>query len=374
MGMDSGRSAAGTIKIDVDELGSDDIVKIGKDRQVKAIAPVVPMTLIRPVNLSQPVAVAAAPGGVAWGVSAVGADRSDFTGQDIVVAVLDTGIDAAHPAFAGLNIVSKNFTGEGPDDEIGHGTHCAGTIFGRHVNGQRIGIAPGVTKVLIGKVLGLQGGSSDQIASAILWALENGAHVISMSLGIDFPGLVKYWEQEYRMPPELAASRALEGYRANVLLFERVASYVRSLGAFGRPALIIAAAGNESQRERNPDFVVGVSPPAVSDGILSVAALGQGSNGWDVASFSNRGALIAGPGVDIVSAAAGSKGLVALSGTSMATPHAAGVAALWAQYLRTTSLLSAEQLSARILGKATLTGLKPGIPVLDVGAGLVQAP
>jgi subtilisin family serine protease len=81
----------------------------------------------------------------------VGADTSPFSGDGIVVAVLDTGIDASHPAFEGVDIVQKDFTGEGVGDQHGHGTHCAGTIFGRTSEGTRIGVAPGVKKALIGK-------------------------------------------------------------------------------------------------------------------------------------------------------------------------------------------------------------------------------
>ena len=89
-----------------------------------------------------------------------------------------------------MTILQKNFTQEEDDDNHGHGTHCAGTIFGREVDNQRIGVAPGVNTALIGKVLGTGGGSSATLASAINWAADKGAHVISMSLGIDFPGFV----------------------------------------------------------------------------------------------------------------------------------------------------------------------------------------
>ncbi len=101
--------------------------------------------------------------------------------------MLDTGIDANHPAFAGVQLVQRNFTEEPPQDLHGHGSHCAGTIFGRDVAGTRIGVARNIKRALIGKVLGEGGGSSATLARAIHWALEEGAHVISMSLGIDFP-------------------------------------------------------------------------------------------------------------------------------------------------------------------------------------------
>ncbi len=342
---------------------------VRRQADVVAVAPVVPMRLIAPRDVAdaQPAA-----GGVEWGVAAVGADTSPFDGDGIVVAVLDTGIDANHPAFAGVTIVQKDFTGEGNGDTHGHGTHCAGTIFGRTVGGRRIGVAPGVKRALIGKVLGAQGGGSDQIVSAIQWAVENGANVISMSLGMDFPGLVKEWEGQ-GLPTALATSRALEGYRLNVLLFERLTSLVRAMGPFAQTTLIVAAAGNESERDVNPDFEIAVSPPAVAEGIVSVAALGESATGLVVAPFSNTGATVSGPGVAIVSAKPGG-GYQTMSGTSMATPHVAGVAALWAQKLAAAGTLRPADLTARLVASAVAEGLKPGFDPYDTGAGLVRAP
>jgi len=60
----------------------------------------------------------------------MGADSSPFTGDGIVVAVLDTGIDASHPALSGVEIVEYDVMGDSNGDQNGHGTHCAGTIFG----------------------------------------------------------------------------------------------------------------------------------------------------------------------------------------------------------------------------------------------------
>jgi subtilisin family serine protease len=299
----------------------------------------------------------------------VGAGGSLLTGAGIVVAVLDTGIDATHPAFDGVEIIQEDFTGEGNGDTDGHGTHCAGTIFGRPVNGLRIGVAPGIRKALIGKVIGRQSGSSEGIVSAMHWAMQNGANVISMSLGIDFPGFVKQLEAA-GLPTEAAASRALEGYRANVQLFEQMAGMIRTLEPFRQATVIIAAAGNESKR---PQYEIAVSPPAVSNGFISVAAIGRGPQGFTVAPFSNTLAGVAGPGVQIVSARAGG-GLHTSSGTSMATPHVAGVAALWAQKLKESSQLTSSQLTATLVASATRAGFEAGFDPFDVGAGLVRAP
>jgi subtilisin family serine protease len=328
------------------------------------------MRLIEPID-SLPAAQAVS-SGTAWGVKAVGADKCPFSGAGIVVAVLDTGIDSSHAAFRGVNITEKDFTGEGNGDQHGHGTHCAGTIFGRVANGIRFGVAPGVATALIAKVIGKSGAKTDTVVSAINWAVENGAHVISMSLSIDFPGLVKRLEDE-GFPTQVATSRALEGYRANVQLFERLASLMRAQASFSEGTVVVAAAGNESQRNSDPRFEIAVGPPAVAEGIISVAALEQRGDGLRVAPFSNTGATVSGPGVGIVSAKAGG-GTTALSGTSMATPHVAGVVALWAEKMKTTRPINALLLSSSLIASATTQALQKGSTPFDVGAGLVSAP
>jgi len=357
-------------KVDVEELKPAAAATVAKSPSVRAVAPVLPMKLIAPVSTGG--VSARANDGVAWGVRAVGADVSPFDGKGIVVAILDTGIDPSHPAFKGVQLERKNFTKASDDDEDGHGTHCAGTVFGRNVDGVRIGVAPGITKALIGKVLGKGGGGSDRVVQAIQWAVNEGANVISMSLGIDFPGYVQELVGD-GVPPALATSMALDDYRSNVLLFERLASLIAAQGAFQQSTVLVAAAGNESQRDVDPDFEIGVSPPAVSDGIVSVAAVSTGAQGFNVASFSNVGARVSGPGVDIESAQLGG-GLVTMSGTSMATPHVAGVAALWAQQLESKGSLNGRLLAECLVGKAITTGMVSGFDPRDVGAGMVQAP
>lgn len=355
------------VSLHVEYLSRPDVPILARQNDVIAIAPAMPMNLFEPKDSREPSGSEAST--TAWGVRAIGADTSPFTGSGICVAVLDTGIDKSHPAFEGMDLVLKNFTEESDEDVRGHGTHCAGTIFGRAVNGTRIGVAPGVTRALVGKVLGSGGGSSDQIASAIQWAAENGATVISMSLGIDFTAYAALLEKQ-GFPSRMAVSRALEGYRANVLLFEKLAQFLK---ARAQTSLIVAAAGNESDRYGSPSLEIGVSPPAVSEGIVSVAALEDSPAGLQVAGFSNTGANVAAPGVSIMSAAL-KGGLRVMSGTSMATPHVAGAAALWAERTLKFGALSTVGLTARVIGTASLKGLATGFDPFDIGAGLVTAP
>ena len=111
--------------------------------------------------------------------------QSPYTGHGVTVAVLDTGIDATHEAFKGIKLVQKDFTREEKGDQHGHGTHVAGTIFGQTSQGLRFGVAPGVRRALIGKVLGAKGGGTTEgIIAAIQWAVKEKAHVINMSLGL----------------------------------------------------------------------------------------------------------------------------------------------------------------------------------------------
>ncbi|NOJ61142.1 S8 family serine peptidase [Arthrobacter sp. 260] len=342
------------------------------DSTVLSVAPAMPMKLVEPLE-AEPAAAST----VTWGVKAVGADTSPFTGAGVTVSVLDTGIDADHPAFAGVDLITKDFTGAGSaEDDNGHGTHCAGTIFGRDIAGQRIGVAPGVQKALIGKVLGgPNGGSSDILASAMLWAADNGAHVISMSLGIDFPGWVDELVTVHGLSIPAATSIALEGYRANVRLFEQLANLLNARASVAQTTLVVAAAGNESKRSSTPAYEVNVAPPAAAFGITSVAALanGNGTGRLTVAPFSNTLATVAGPGVGVFSAWLNG-GTKTISGTSMATPHVAGVTALWAERLLAQGPLSPVLLQSKVIGSGTFKPLDPATDPLDIGAGLVQAP
>lgn len=349
------------------QLTPHEVADAKRDPEVQVIASSMPLKLIEPFATAEPFP---APTGNTWGIEAVNAHTSPFTGSGVVIAVLDTGINPTHIAFQGVHLSRRNFTQGPDDDQNGHGTHCAGTIFGRDVNGLRIGVARGVTKALIGKVLGPGGGSSATLAKAINWAYENGANVISMSLGIDFPGFVAKLISQ-GLPVEAATSIALEQYRANVNLFSSLTLLLAQSNAFSQAAVIVAASGNESDR---PSYEIAVAPPAAGDGMISVGALQRSAAGnLSVANFSNTQCNLCGPGVSVTSAWIGDdSSLKTISGTSMATPHVAGCAALWAQQQKQlTGVLTNENLAAKTLASASFVS---GASFEDIGNGMVQAP
>ena len=230
-------------------------------------------------------------------------------GAGVRVAVLDTGCQLDHPDLKGQILGAKDFSGSayGPEDQQGHGTHCAGIIAATNDEHGAVGVAPDIGKPIpanfsdyttrrkfiergglyIGKVLGDNGlGSHEKIARGVNWAVEQKVDIISMSLG---------------------------GGGTSRVMTEAIDQAIEA-GVF-----VICAAGNDGS-DRSVNY------PANLDQTIAVAAIGESAV---VAEYSSRG-----PEVDI--AAPGSKilstfingGYAHLSGTSMATPFVAGVAAL----------------------------------------------
>jgi len=325
------------------------------------------LSLMDPMNYSvgHPAIVSTATGDVTWGVKAVGADQSGFDGQGVKVAVLDTGIDrdyATHPAFQGMNIVTENFTNDVDEDNDGHGTHCAGTIFGRDVGGTRIGVATGVTDAFIAKVIP---GGTDSLIEALDWAFKNDVRVASMSLGIDFPGFQHALMYRHGFDPRAATSRALTEYRANLAVFDTLLASFKARELMDRGMVIVAATGNEAKR---PAYTIDAAPPSAAMGMVRVGAVQQdGHGGYGIANFSNTKPVVVAPGVDVESAALGG-GTVSLSGTSMATPHVAGLAALYWNEAHPNA--TASNIAAQLEARAQAVGLTWE----DGGLGMAVAP
>ncbi len=323
------------IAIEADTSTEKEIAKISRQKGFIGAAPLVPLRLIKPLNnnVANPETEE-----VSWGVTAVQADQSKFTGKGVKVAVLDTGIDIHHTAFKGVNFTQKDFTGEGVGDVNGHGTHCAGTIFGKDVGGKRIGIARGVEDVLDGKILDNDGdGDLRSLYKGLLWAVGEDADVISLSLGFDFPGYVKRRIEEDKLPADLAASDAIVAAIDNSKLFESFMRQIKDAALLSGGCVIVAAAGNEScADEENPNHRIAAAMPSATADIISVGAIDKH---FAVPGFSNKLPDVCAPGVNILSAKNGngkdpSSGLTHMDGTSMACPHVAGVAALWWEKIR----------------------------------------
>ena len=277
-----------------------------------------------------------------WGIHALRILDTRFTGKGVNIAILDTGFNLGHPDFADRVIKSESFIeGEKVEDLNGHGTHCTGIAAGssNKSSGVRYGVAK-EANIYIGKVLSNQGSGSDSsILAGIEWALTNKCQVISMSLG------------------------------AAVSLGETYSNIYNDIGklAMAQGTIIIAAAGNESNR--NMGVISPVGHPANCPSIMAVGAL---NSKMDVANFScgglnpNGGQVDVGaPGVAVYSAYKSPDNYGIISGTSMATPYVAGIAALYYEE-------KPESSASEIWMKITQNARRLDLPATDVGAGLVQ--
>jgi subtilisin family serine protease len=273
-----------------------------------------------------------------WGLQATGVVGVTRAGAGVRVAVLDTGFDVTHPDFAGRVVTSESFIPattrdrngnlitltdrSATVDQSGHGTHCIGTACGPRNphGGPRYGVAHG-SEIFNGKVLsvipgtgGRASGADSWILAGIDWAIKRGCSIISLSLGAPvMPG------DTFSMAYETVAKAAMES-----------------------GVLIVAAAGNESDRDGRypPSFtrrIRAVASPANCPHIVAVAALEPvtlSGTTLKIGNFSNRHLIdeggeinLSGPGVAVLSSFPQPR-LRLLDGTSQATPHVTGIAAL----------------------------------------------
>lgn len=245
----------------------------------------------------------------------------------VIVAVIDEAVDATHPDLQGVVIDYKKFN-IGPA-AYEHGTHVAGTIAANDNALGVVGVAPNV-KIMSLSFLGKNGGSTSNAILAINYARDNGAHIINASWGGG------------------AYSQALK----------------EAIESFGGP--FVAAAGNSGV---NTDSAPHYPSSYTSNNIVSVAAV---ANTGQMPSFSNYGLAsvdVGAPGVDIVSTYPG--GYAYMSGTSMATPHVAGVLALMKSakpQATTNELIQALYTSGRTL--ASLSGKTSTGKLVDADAAL----
>ncbi|MBC9712027.1 S8 family serine peptidase [Streptomyces sp. TRM66268-LWL] len=282
----------------------------------------------------------------------IGADKAwqaGYDGKGVKVAVLDTGVDETHPDLVGQQLVEKNFSASADTkDRQGHGTHVASTVAGTGAKsgGKFKGVAPGAG-LIDGKVLDDTGsGEESDIIEAIEWAVGEGADIVSMSLG----------------GPDAPGVEPLE---------EAVNTYTENNGV-----LFTVAAGNEGPGAST------VGSPGAADGALTVGAVDDNDA---MASFSSRGPRVGdgaikpdvtAPGVDITAASApgnsiaaevgeNPEGYMTISGTSMATPHVAGAAAILKQQ-------HPDWKAAELKGVLTGSTKDGGFTAFEQGAGRIQ--
>ena len=283
-----------------------------------------------------------------------------FTGAGVAVAVLDTGVDSSHPDLAGKVVAAEDFTGDGGVlDDFGHGTHVASIIAGTGAasSGQFAGVAPDA-QILSGRVCVLGSCATSWMLAGMSWAvIDQHAKIVNLSIG----------------GPDTPEIDPLE-------------DAVNQLSAqFG--TLFVIAAGNDGGPGT---FGVGtIDSPGSADAALTVGAVDRDDQ---LAVFSSRGPRVGdhaikpdvtAPGVDIVAARAANvpplgdpvgAAYQRLSGTSMATPHVAGAAAL---LLQQHPDWTAEQLKAQLIATAQptagLTAFEQGAGRIDIDRGTRQA-
>ncbi len=266
------------------------------------------------------------------------------TGRGIAIAIVDTGVDGDHPDLAGRLAATKDFSGEGYQDNNGHGTHVAGIAAGSGAagNGKYRGVAPDATLMAAKVLKGNGSGLMSDVIAGVEWAVQQGAQVINLSLG---------------GPP-----MPCDGTDALSLVCD---------AAVRAGAVVCVAAGNSGPGDRT------VGAPGCAREVITVGASVSGPTEYDtITRFSSRGPTSDGrtkpdicfPGQDIAAPRAGGTAMghviddfyTQASGTSMATPHCAGAAAL---LLAAESSLTPAQVKERLMRAARKMTIQPNTPL-----------
>jgi subtilisin len=329
-------------------LGTVDRVGAAALRHHAGVADVVsppPLRLIRPVKVQpirKKVAARRKTGPtVTWGIRRLNADklhRRNITGQGVIIGHLDTGVDGRHPALRDAVGEFAEFDSFGfqvspnpnPHDTGQHGTHTAGTIAGRAVSGRSIGVAPGCK---LASAIVIEGGNSiARVLAGMDWIIGRGARALAMSLG--FPG----YQHDFLPLTQLLRQRGV---------------------------LPVFAVGNEgpgtSRSPGNYDEALSVGAMTMDDSVADFSSSQQFAD-WAVPD-------VVAPGVAVISAKPGG-GYQEMDGSSMATPHIAGLAALLWQAVPSATVdqveaaifESCERLSGEPPSRSLLVRQGKGVP------------
>lgn len=237
-----------------------------------------------------------------WWLEAYGFDQTEFDGSGVVVAVIDTGVDDTHPDLSGNFVTGRDFSGLGSPDgtaSVGpsgyHGTMVASLIAGQgKLSGGVIGVAPGVSLMSLSIGLGVAGADTDQqIADAVVWAVDNGAQVINLSLTRNSRTWPASWDQAF-----------IYALRNNVV--------------------VVSASGNRADGSGSP------SAPGTMPGVLSVGGLTKTQAGSDRSSIEGVAIDITAPAEDLFGSFPGGQ-VRGWEGSSAAAPIVTGLIALMLQ-------------------------------------------
>lgn len=295
------------------------------DKRVRSIDKAPELSLIRPVARRSAKAAAE----ITWGIQRLGADRlwdAGITGKGVTVGHLDTGIDGDHPALAGaigafaeFDMAGDRVPGAKPWDSDDHGTHTAGTIVGRATRGRAFGVAP---EAQVASAMVIEGGQViDRILGGMDWVIERKCPILSMSLG-------------------------LRGYTP---AFQIIVDALRNANV-----LPVIAVGNEyANTSRSPGNYANVLSVGAMNAANRVADF-SGSQRFDRPDDALVPDLVA-PGVGVLSCVP-DRGHIEMDGSSMATPHVAGLAAL---LLHAKPDATAEGLERAILGSCSRPSTMP---------------
>ena len=372
-----GTPGAVDYRVDAQALDDREYRDLRRDREVAGIARPIPVQLIAPVLRAAGRCRTRARGRCHLGVHVTGALQSPYTARASLWRCWTPGSTPITKPSA----VSIPCRRTSPARAMATATATAPTwpapSSARPCGALRYAVAPGVRRALIGKVLGTRtSATTKEIIDAIQWAVDGGAHVINLSLGFDFPGLVRRWTEERKMPADLATSRALAEYRDNVRFFDCLAGPAASPR---RPFFRRLAHRCGRQREPPPTGGGLCHRGRPARGGRRRRGRGRGRERGTTAHGAWRRVLLQHPRG---AGRAGSRdplgqigrGYTSPDGTSMASPHATGVATLWAErQLQRNGMVNSSTLDAQLRGNARREHL-PGASYLDVGEGSVSAP